>query len=277
MDIKNGNDRKFTKLMETQVEKFYFDLYVDRWSQPEVAFMMARVPSIAMWDDHDIFDGWGSYPDERQNCDVFQGIRKWAAKAFRVFQQHLGDEENRATAIGPQFGFSFGHVIGNVAFLAVDMRTERTSDQVLSIPHWDQIYQWLDAIPPTRHLFILSSIPVVYPGFDTLESLLGALPGYQDLEDDLRDHWNSPPHKAERLRLVHRLFDFARAKRIRPTVLSGDVHVAAVGVIENDRVRESVPVVINQLISSGIVHPGPPAAVLFCLKHLFDSDTRSIA
>ncbi len=26
-----------------------------------------------MWDDHDIFDGWGSYPHALLTCSVFQG------------------------------------------------------------------------------------------------------------------------------------------------------------------------------------------------------------
>ncbi|MCB2070589.1 MAG: hypothetical protein KDF67_13685, partial [Ottowia sp.] len=65
----------------------------------------------------------------------------------------------------------------------------------------------------------------------------------------------SRPNLAERLRLIHRLLD-ASASGTRITVLSGDVHVAALGVIESD--RRDVPAnanVINQLTSSGIEHP----------------------
>ena len=29
---------------------------------------------MQIWDDHDIWDGWGSYPDRMQNCPVFQGM-----------------------------------------------------------------------------------------------------------------------------------------------------------------------------------------------------------
>ena len=66
--------------------------------------------------------------------------------------------------------------------------------------------------------------------------------------------------------LVHRLLA-ASASGTRVTLLSGDVHVAAVGVIESD--RADVPAtarVINQLTSSGIVHPPPPGVVLFFLE-----------
>ena len=66
------------------------------------------------------------------------------------------------------------------------------------------------------------------------------------------------------------MFKFVQERKIRPTIISGDVHVAAAGVLENSRLNVQRPVVINQLISSGIVHPSPNAVILFCLKHLFD-------
>lgn len=239
----------FTATMQDEVERFYFDLYVERWNQSEVRHMMARVPSMAMWDDHDIFDGWGSYQADRQRCPVFQGIGEIARKAFAVFQQHLAAGDQRPGAISPLEGFTFGHVVGKTAILALDMRSERSVDRIISQPHWKQIYAWIDGLADLDHLILMSSIPVVYPGFDTLEGLLGVLPGRQDLEDDLRDHWNSGAHKDERLRMIHRLLDAAARTSIRPTIVSGDVHVAALGVIESSRNPLSPPVVINQLIS----------------------------
>ena len=98
----------------------------------------------------------------------------------------------------------------------------------------------------------------------------GIFPGQQELEDDLKDHWHSRTHKAERLRLVHRLLNFAEEKKTRVTLLSGDVHVGAVGVIESQRagVKNNHANIINQLTSSGIVHPAPPALMSFALDFL---------
>ena len=39
-----------------------------------------------MWDDHDVFDGWGSWPPARQNCPVFRGVAAAARDAFALFQ-----------------------------------------------------------------------------------------------------------------------------------------------------------------------------------------------
>jgi hypothetical protein len=60
---------------------------------------------------------------------------------------------------------------------------------------------------------------------------------------------------------------FADSKKCRVAVLSGDVHVGALGMIESTRgtAEEPSSQVINQLTSSGIVHP-PPCVVLFSWK-----------
>ena len=55
------------------------------------------------WDDHDIFDGWGSYPDGLQNCPVFQGCYQAAKRFYLLFQQHTTE------ARVPQLSDMFGH------------------------------------------------------------------------------------------------------------------------------------------------------------------------
>jgi hypothetical protein len=127
----------------------------------------------------------------------------------------------------------------------------------------------------------MSSIPVVYPDFSLLENALGIFPGRQEIEDDLKDHWTSVPHRQERLRFIHRLLEFSRRTQCRVTLLSGDVHVGAVGVVRSERSEQSAPPaqVINQLTSSGIVHPAPPGMVLFFLEHVVgkaSTDDRDI-
>jgi phosphodiesterase/alkaline phosphatase D-like protein len=47
---------------------------------------MARIPTVMMWDDHDIFDGWGSFSEPMQHSPVFQTLFNHARRAFWVFQ-----------------------------------------------------------------------------------------------------------------------------------------------------------------------------------------------
>lgn len=269
---KERRRRKFSAPMHKQVESFYFDLYLTRWSQREAAAMLASVPTVMMWDDHDIFDGWGSYDPSDQRCEVYQGIFSYARRFFRLFQQQLGEtEENHPGIIPGQEYFSLGYYVNGLAIVAPDMRSERTQDQVLSNSSWEAIYRWIDenaGKEETKHLIVLSSIPVVHPDFTSIEAVLCNLPG-ADLEDDLRDHWHNRQHKGERLRLIHRLFALTESYDTRITIISGDVHVAAVGALVSQRHRDGVePAVINQLTSSGIVHPAPPGMVLYALNFL---------
>ena len=266
----------FTKTMQTELQGFFENLYLSRWAQPEVRAMMAAVPSVMMWDDHDIFDGWGSYPKEQHNCPVYQGIFGVATDYFKLFQLQATDVPPPATLPG-QAHFSNAYRIGGLGLLVLDMRSERSPrnddrqrfcpDQVLSETSWAAVYRWLDAQTDLQHLLIMSSIPVVHPSFEALEKMLAFLPGQQELEDDLRDHWTSHSHREERLRFIHRLLRLSAEKSCRVTLLSGDVHVAAVGVIESDR-NDVAPNarVINQLTSSGIVHPAPVATARYFLE-----------
>lgn len=50
-----------------------------------------------------------------------------------------------------------------------------------------------------------------------------------ELLDDLDDHWTTRNHRRERESFVHELQNLAREKGVRVSVLSGDVHLAAVG------------------------------------------------
>lgn len=262
----------FTDALRRAARAFYVRTYLERWSQPEVADCLARIPALMMWDDHDVFDGWGSHAPEDQGSPVFQGVFAAARESFRAFQRMAAPAEVPAGTLDGTPGFTFGHVAGDTAILALDLRSERTRDRVMSAATWGAVVAWLDrlasAVPRPRHLLVMTSIPVVYPDLSAVEAFLGALPGTQELEDDLRDHWHSRPHKGERLRLLHRLFGVSEAG-VRVTFLSGDVHVAAVGIVESSRsaVRPNAGV-MNHLTSSAIVHPPPPALVLYAIERL---------
>jgi hypothetical protein len=78
--------RQATVDMKKKIDRFYSELYVSRWNQPQVAQILATIPSVMMWDDHDIFDGWGSYPEKLTNCPVYQAIYGAAKKYFELLQ-----------------------------------------------------------------------------------------------------------------------------------------------------------------------------------------------
>jgi hypothetical protein len=284
LPLKRRVKKQWTAALQAAVDKFFCALYLSRWAQPEFATTLSSIPAILMWDDHDIMDGWGSYSEELHTSPVFQGIFAIAKNYFRVLQLQLADQENHPLAIPNQSAFNLGcaDLGGGVALLALDLRSERQPllhtasgvepDQIMAQSTAAAVYRWLADMGKHRHLLVMSSIPVCYVDLSLLEKLLGALPGQQALEDDLRDHWRSPAHQGERKRLLHNLLDHASAAQARVTLISGDVHVAALAVLESDRGRGGNAAVINQLISSGVVHPAPPSLALFALEHIGGSD-----
>lgn len=256
LDREEKVKRKATRTMVEQLDRFYCELYCKQWSRPEVAFMLARVPSAMMWDDHDIFDGWGSYPEDLQRCEVYQAIYAAATKYFRLFQ--LRSEANGALLDKGLNHHSWRLGFRGYQILALDNRANRTLTRVMSPSQWDQINAALAACD-SGHLLVMAGVPVVYRDFSFTEAALDATPWEEELTDDLKDHWRAKAHQGERARLIMRLLDNARLRRqkepgCKTLILSGDVHVGCLGVIQDK--REGV-VNVHQLVSSGIVHPCP--------------------
>jgi PhoD related phosphatase len=270
----------FDGQMSQLVERFYFDLYCERWSQPEPAAVLRQIPSLMMWDDHDIFDGWGSYATDQQQSPVFQGVYAQAREHFRLFQLQAKDDADIAEAtLRSTPGFTYAYRIGRVALVALDMRSERTQDQVMSLETWNQVRQWMDdEAQGCDHLLVMSSIPVVYVNANMLEAAFGLLPGQQDLEDDFKDQWLSRTHQEERLRLIHRLLKFSKETRCRVTIVSGDVHVGALGYIQSERDGGAADAssVINQLISSGMVHTPPAGIIVYMMEQVMGDKVEDV-
>ena len=287
MDNNTANAAPFDDGMREETENFYFQLYCDRWRWPKQAtknhfsFAFATTPTLMMWDDHDILDGWGSYSKERNECPVFEGIFKEGKRNFSLFQQQEWRESELMTGgyFNQTDNFSFMQIIDDVGILALDLRSERTPTQVMSRAQWDQIYGTIlnPELPRLRHLLVMSSIPDVHADFSLVESAMHLWPGRQELEDDLLDHWNSEGHCEERLRLVKNLFEFSRMKDCRVTLLSGDVHIGALGIIENLRDNaHGRSAIINQLTSSGIVHPPPSGLARLGIEKMLASGIDEI-
>ncbi len=278
---KQKKEKSSKKLEEAIDEHFFKAIYCTRWAAEPVAKAMASIPSLMMWDDHDIFDGWGSYDDDWLAAEIPQAIFQIAAKWFRVFQQRISATsaipKERWPGTGTK-GFSWFQRIDNVGILAPDLRSERSMDQILSAATWDELLELLRGFPDRAkpgdadglsHLLVLSSIPVIYPSFEYAETLLGWIPGHQDLEDDMRDHWRSRPHMGERRRLLRNLLDFATKKKTRVTIVSGDVHVPAMGLVQSTRPEHVGDAAsITQLISTGIVHTPPHWSVVWTLDRV---------
>ena len=68
--------------MEDDVTHAFFHYYTSHFDQPAVREAWAQIPSVCCLDDHDIFDGWGSYPDYLQSSHVFQNLGRFSEWIF---------------------------------------------------------------------------------------------------------------------------------------------------------------------------------------------------
>lgn len=242
--------------------------------------------------------GFGSYPDHFMSSPVFSGLGNIAFKYYMLFQHQSVPEEKTSDEPSWILGAKPGPYITQlsrsvflqlgkqVAFLGIDCRTERRRDEVLTEETTDIILERCRrelVEGETKHLLVLLGIPVAYPRLVWLENLLtsramdplkalgraGVLKGGflnkfdggVEILDDLDDHWTASHHKHERNYLIEDLQDLAAEKSVRITILSGDVHLAAVGQfysnpklrIPKDHDHRYMP----NIVSSAIVNTPP--------------------
>ncbi|KAF9115270.1 hypothetical protein BGX27_008391 [Mortierella sp. AM989] len=287
-----NNEKKYA------VEKFYFDNYVRHFTSGSYSKALSLIPSVNTWDDHDIIDGYGSYPPKYQLCEVMQGIGATAARFYLLFQQHAN--ENTASEAGLQTSHSgkgwncitrFGR---RTMLVLPDTRSERSKETILSHDTYTLLKTEINAkmLPTTKHLIIVLGTPLVYPALtlfeDTLEKLGGKLSKGSvvgkifgkckafenvlgdfgpELLDDLVDSWACTVHTDEKRKLVELLQTIAVRRGVRVTFVGGDVHVGGAGRLygTDGKDRSVDPYDMVQIVSSAIVNAPPPGAVINAL------------
>ncbi|KAK7962357.1 uncharacterized protein PG986_003182 [Apiospora aurea] len=308
----------FTPEMQDEVEEFYLERYSMWFSQGLFGLANSQIPMVNMYDDHDIIDGFGSYPDQFMKSPVFSGLGAVAFKYYMLFQHQSAMEEDEKTEPSWVLGCKPGPYIqelshslfmslgSGMALLAVDARTERTRDEVVREDTWkkiiDRCYAEI-AKGQTRHLLVLLGVPIAYPRLVWLENILTSrlmdpvkalgkagllgnflnnFDGGVEVLDDLDDHWTARNHKEERKYVIEDLQDLAADKSVRVTILSGDVHLAAVGQFySNPKLKLAKHKdfrYMPNIISSAIVNTPPPDMMADILNkrnkvHHFDKET----
>lgn len=179
-----------------------------------------------------------------------------------------------------------------ILFFGIDARTERTRKMINSPETYNLMFEKLGQEVQNnkeiKHVILLLGVPIAYPRLVWLENiftskLMGVLrflnsrfgvlagsffnnfDGAVDLLDDLDDHYCARQHKAERNELILRLQQFGARHNTRVTILSGDVHLAAVGRFHSNP-KYRIPVendhrYIANVISSAITNKPPPPLI----------------
>lgn len=176
----------FTPELQEELELFYLNRYSMWFSQGLFGFAASQIPMINIFDDHDIIDGWGSYPDHYMRSPIMSGLGSVAFKYYMLFQHQSSIDEGEDTEpswiLGthpgpyiPELSRSiFTHLGRSVAFLGLDCRTERTNGEVVSAETYDKIFDRLETDivkGETEHLIVLLGVPIAYPRMVWLENM----------------------------------------------------------------------------------------------------------
>jgi hypothetical protein len=251
-----------------EITRRYRALYTKTWSAPEVAAVLASVPNVMTWDDHDVYDGWGSHDDDGEGPQ--QAFFAAARQAYAEFQVSHG-----AGPVDAKSSFMSAWTQDKVGFLLLDTRSNRmwTHSRVLGDAQIAAAKAWVAANGRgLKRLYVVSSIPLVHAKVAAALTLLKILPGTEEVEDDLRDSWVSTNNRNECQRLAKWLFSVQMDNPgLQVTVLGGDVHVAALAEVHSRLPAHignaQVPPRFFQVTSSGIGTP-PPAGVTLKLMKL---------
>ncbi|KAJ7738523.1 hypothetical protein DFH07DRAFT_84470 [Mycena maculata] len=182
---------QLTEEITSALDRFYFNHYCSQWRTGAFARANSSIPMMNMADDHDLIDGFGSYPEDLQMAPVFRTIGSRGYFFFLLFQCFInvdidglddrpGKHSNRSLILGvngpyipfPSHSF-LGYMGPQTYILLLDCRAERKKDQVCSQVEYQKVFERLSQLPPSvEHLCVQIGIPIAYPRLVFLETAL---------------------------------------------------------------------------------------------------------
>ncbi|KAA8652262.1 hypothetical protein EYZ11_004582 [Aspergillus tanneri] len=182
LTIKGKEARKnvpWTATHEEDVSHAYFHYYTSHFDQPYLRESFAQIPYVCQIDDHDIFDGFGSYPEHMQFSNMFKNIGRVGIEMYLLFQHHTTLEMLRNVSTDTDLftitgtGWHFVKYLGPaVVVIGLDCRSERNPHQVVAGPTYQGIFPKVAMLPSSvQHCLWMISLPIIYPRLETAEHI----------------------------------------------------------------------------------------------------------
>merc|ERR1712093_733537 len=164
--------------MRLAVDRFFFNHYTKWFRNGAFGRAIACIPMLNMLDDHDLVDGFGSYPDDLQSSQVFSYIGSRGVFFYHLFQLFIVQDYdgsqlnvphcNKSLIKGgqgpwvPFINHSFLTYLGpSVRMLLLDCRTERKKSRVVSEVTYERVFAACRALPSSvDHLVVLLGVPI---------------------------------------------------------------------------------------------------------------------
>ncbi|KAL9650594.1 hypothetical protein ABK040_006395 [Willaertia magna] len=278
-----------TDEIRKDIENFYFNNYLNIFGHKMKRFYSSII-CISLADDHDYYDGKGSYDD----CPpMMQCIDKIATQFILLFQYHMSFDDlfenkqffNRNALNICNVFYSFG-----ISIMMIDTRSERTINQFVSKGNQELIRKKLMEVAKMKQvqkIYFVTGVPIIFPAITKLRKLVDVLfntsidsnsilpwnftkeslryllnldspMGTLEARDDLIDHWSDKNHLKERDLFLEMLLEVVLKHKKQLTLLGGDVHTATSGSIKDKKTKN---VLISQIVSSAFTSTPPPKRI----------------
>lgn len=213
----------------------YVALYRTAWSNPCVRWLLSTVPTIMIFDDHEVHDDWNSsaaWVAEMSARPHWNDHIRAGLLSYWLFQ-HLGnlapDDLRTADPKTPPHNWNFTVDIGRIRVIMLDCRGSRVLDgprrRMFPQAQWDDLAR--DVQADCDHLVIACSLPwLLAPAIHHGEALMEVLSHrYGGAMERLRrrydlEHWAAVGHSFEELTSIIQ----SASRPATVTVLGGDVH-----------------------------------------------------
>jgi hypothetical protein len=213
----------------------YVELYQRSWSISEVRWLLSTVPTVMIFDDHEIHDDWNSSASWAAEMAARPRWREHLHAALLSYWlfQHMGnlapDDLRKADPLTPPEAWNFTVDVGRIRLIMLDCRGRRVLDgprrRMFPQAQWDELVR--DSQADCDHLVIACSLPwllppVIHHGEGLMEVLSHKFGGAMERLRRKYDieHWATVGDSFEELTAV-----IAAARRpATVTVLGGDIH-----------------------------------------------------
>ncbi|KAK5739448.1 hypothetical protein LTR17_005353 [Elasticomyces elasticus] len=169
----------WTPKMDEDVCHAFFHYYTSHFDQPAIREAFAQIPHVCCLDDHDLLDGYGSYPEYMQSSNVIKNLGRIGIENYLLFQHHttaeilrnVSNDIDLFTITGT--GWHFVKFLGaSVVLVGPDTRSERNTHQVLAGPTYQGLFPKVAVLPPSvQHCLWLFPTPLVYPRLEAVEQI----------------------------------------------------------------------------------------------------------
>jgi len=267
-------------------QDLYLGVYKKFWDNINYRRVLCSLPSVLMWDDHDLTDGWGSREDSFPNATSSTFEPDWVRlfqAARSVFAQMQASRNPPPLSQNYAAGFDYCFKLGSVAFAVPDLRSNRNVRQrrILLPEQLDSIRRWVEANKKDLDVLFFVSTVVFSHGSPEIERgiikywflvldfvrWLGKFRLFKrstdrfnqavgDLRDDINDSWGSDANRPEADRALDFLFALQNPingdKPVNVVILSGDIHTPGYSTIYSADPNHKTKAVIPHIVATPV-------------------------